>query len=170
MSNHNKDNNTDIIPIRHKYSGDILFNDKKADLSYANLRGADLRDANLRDANLEGANLRCADLEGANLRDANLRCANLEGANLRDANLRDGLKSTGVYHHISNIGSEEGTLELYQVEHSDGGAEQGKLDWFIKRGCFSGLKSEFLSAVEKTHGGNKHGIKYKKIIEVFCND
>lgn len=137
--NSNSENNTDIIVIRHRYSGGIIFKGEKA-----NLRGANLRDANLIRANLEGANLRGADLEG-------------------------GLKSTGIYHRISNIGSEGGTLELYQVKHI-GGAEQGKLDWFIKRGCFSGLKSEFLSAVEETHGGNKHGVKYKKIIEVFCND
>ena len=54
----------------------------RADLSDANLRGADLSGADLSDANLRGANLR-----GAYLSDANLRGANLRGAYLSDANL-----------------------------------------------------------------------------------
>ncbi|EAC3352413.1 pentapeptide repeat-containing protein [Listeria monocytogenes] len=63
-----------------------------ANLSYADLRRADLSGANLRGANLSYANLsyadlRRADLSGANLRRANLRGANLSGANLRGANL-----------------------------------------------------------------------------------
>ena len=60
-----------------------------ADLSGANLRGADLRDADLGGANLRGADLRDADLGGANLRDADLRDANFFNADLGDANLRD---------------------------------------------------------------------------------
>ena len=70
----------------------------RADLSDANLRGANLRgadlsradlsDANLSDANLRGADLSRADLSDANLRGANLRGANLSRADLSDANLR----------------------------------------------------------------------------------
>ncbi|MEN0109229.1 MAG: pentapeptide repeat-containing protein, partial [Planctomycetota bacterium] len=60
----------------------------QANLSEANLSGANLRGANLSEANLSGANLRWADLSGANLREANLRWADLHGANLREANLR----------------------------------------------------------------------------------
>ena len=65
----------------------------KADLSYANLRGADLISADLRGANLRGADLRGADLRGANLCNADisgadLRDACLSGANLRGADLR----------------------------------------------------------------------------------
>ncbi len=54
----------------------------KADLSWADLRGA-----NLREANLSGADLREANLIGANLREANLIGANLSGADLSGANL-----------------------------------------------------------------------------------
>ena len=43
---------------------------------------ADLRFADLRGANLRRADLRGADLQGANLRDADLRFADLRGANL----------------------------------------------------------------------------------------
>ena len=64
---------------------------KKAILDYdlrgANLSRADLSDANLRGANLRGANLSRADLSDANLRGANLRGANLSRADLSDANL-----------------------------------------------------------------------------------
>ena len=54
----------------------------EADLSGADLRGANLYGANLRGANLYGADLSEADLSGANLSGANLWCANLSGANL----------------------------------------------------------------------------------------
>ena len=59
----------------------------RADLSGANLFGADLSCANLRGANLSGADLSCANLFGANLSDADLRNADLRCANLRNADL-----------------------------------------------------------------------------------
>ena len=55
----------------------------------ANLEGAYLKGANLEGANLEGAYLKGANLEGAYLEGANLKCANLEGANLECAYLED---------------------------------------------------------------------------------
>jgi hypothetical protein len=54
----------------------------------ADLSGADLRRANLAVAKLAGADLRRADLSGADLRRANLAVAKLAGADLRRANLR----------------------------------------------------------------------------------
>ena len=69
----------------------------RADLSRANLSGADLyradlsradlSDANLSRANLYRADLSGADLSGANLSGANLYRADLSGADLSDANL-----------------------------------------------------------------------------------
>ena len=67
-----------------------------ADLSDANLRGANLRGADLSGADLRGAYLRNADLSGANLRGAYLRNADLSGANLRGANL-SGANLRGAY-------------------------------------------------------------------------
>ena len=58
-----------------------------ADLHGANLCGANMRDANLCDANLCGADLSLANLCGADLHGADLRGANLYGADLRGANL-----------------------------------------------------------------------------------
>ena len=60
----------------------------KADLSYRNLSGLDLRNVNLYRVNLRNANLRSADLRKANLRNANLRNAALRNANLRNADFR----------------------------------------------------------------------------------
>ena len=60
----------------------------KANLSYADLRDANLCGANLRYAYLRNANLCGANLGNANLRNADLRDANLCGANLGNANLR----------------------------------------------------------------------------------
>ena len=59
----------------------------RANLSGANLYGADLSRADLSGANLSGADLCRADLCGANLSGANLSGANLSGANLYGANL-----------------------------------------------------------------------------------
>ena len=70
--------------VRADLSGADLFG---ANLSGADLSGADLFGANLRDANLRGADLRRANLSGADLRRANLRGADLRGADLRRANL-----------------------------------------------------------------------------------
>ena len=72
-------------------------NGERANLSFSdlrgtNLRGADLRCADLRGADLRGTDLSCvdlrrADLGGTNLRGVNLSFADLRGANLRGANL-----------------------------------------------------------------------------------
>jgi hypothetical protein len=60
---------------------------KRADLTDANLWGANLTDATLTGANLEDAILRGADLRGAILSGASLRGADLSGAILSGANL-----------------------------------------------------------------------------------
>ena len=59
-----------------------------ANLSNADLFGADLRCANLRNADLFGANLRGANLSDANLRNADLCRADLRNADLSNADLR----------------------------------------------------------------------------------
>ena len=59
----------------------------RANLSYANLRGANLRNADLSYANLRGANLRNADLRNADLSYANLNSADLRNADLSGANM-----------------------------------------------------------------------------------
>ena len=62
-------------------------NGERADLSWADLYGADLSGAYLSEANLRGADLSMANLRGADLRGANLSMANISGTNLREAHL-----------------------------------------------------------------------------------
>lgn len=61
---------------------------EQADLSKANLIGADLEGARLKRANLQGADLTRAHLRGADFSDADLGGAVLQLADLREANLR----------------------------------------------------------------------------------
>ena len=61
----------------------------RADLSYKNLSGLDLRNAKLYKANLNNADLSSADLRKADLREADLRDADLNNADLRDADLNN---------------------------------------------------------------------------------
>ena len=74
----------------------------KANLSGADLRGANLYESNLRSANLSGANLRGADLYEANLSGAKLSWANLSGADLYEANL-SGAKLRGANLYEANL-------------------------------------------------------------------
>lgn len=61
---------------------------ERANLKWADLKGADLYEANLIEADLRGADLTRANLINADLRDTDLRGADLYEANLIDADLR----------------------------------------------------------------------------------
>lgn len=85
-----------------------------ADLRYANLSEADLSGADLSKANLSEADLRYADLSGADLNKANLRRADLSGANLDfsvfplwcgglDVNIDDRQATQLLYHLLRNV-------------------------------------------------------------------
>ncbi|MDZ8264462.1 pentapeptide repeat-containing protein [Nostoc sp. ChiQUE01b] len=81
---------------------DLSFTDMRG----ANLKGANLQQINLYQANLAGANLREANLAGAilsaaNLEGANLYLANLEGAILSAANLSEANLSGANLHRAS---------------------------------------------------------------------
>jgi uncharacterized protein YjbI with pentapeptide repeats len=76
----NGSNSFDRIKLSTTFAG--------ADLSGANLQGADLSDADLRGANLRDANLSSALMRKVNLTDANLWGADLHAADLREAILK----------------------------------------------------------------------------------
>lgn len=71
----------------HKMWLDGEAGGKRANLSNANLHGADLSYTNLRDANLSNTDLSNANLTRTDLCGANMVCANLSNANLLCANL-----------------------------------------------------------------------------------
>jgi hypothetical protein len=75
---------------------------RQADLSKANLIGADLENADLERANLQGSDLTRARLRGANFSDADLSKAVLHNADLRQANLR-GAKLDGTDLRFANL-------------------------------------------------------------------
>ncbi len=58
---------------------------------------------------------------------------------------------------LSAIGSRYGTTTFFRCV-------DGKVR--VTCGCFYGDLDEFLAKVEKTHGDNKHGKVYKKLIEL----
>lgn len=89
--------------------------------------------------------LRDADLNGATLYGANLARANLTRANLNGAH---GIVVLGP------LGSRRDML--YIVKHA--------ATLMVKAGCFWGTSAEFLAAVEKTHGTNRHAIAYRAAI------
>ena len=84
-----------VEELRHKgwlQGDDGLL--EKADLTEANLRGANLKKANLQgawltEANLQGAKLQWADLREAELIDAKFQGAQLQGADLRKAEMEE---------------------------------------------------------------------------------
>jgi len=137
------------IEIKSRFSGNVLFSFERKNNSIRITLEAALKAK----VNLYGANL-----YGADLRDANLYGADLRGAYLYGADDKK-IKCDGRFHHVINIGSECGILELYSC---------GADGWIVKRGCFTGSKDEFLAAVNKRHGENEHGKKYRAIIAALC--
>jgi uncharacterized protein YjbI with pentapeptide repeats len=117
---------------------------KCANLSKADLSGADFSWANLREADLSGANLSGADLRGADLSWANLREADLSGANLNRADLISANLNGAVglrYAQCSFDAHGENGRQLSGVVIA------GELRLFC--GCFSGTLSDLDAYIDK---------------------
>ena len=101
----------ELLAILEKHKKWLSSQDggERANLSEANLRGADLREANLSEANLRGADLRRANLSWADLRGADLRGANLDysvmffGCKDLDHHIDDKLAIQRLYHTLRNV-------------------------------------------------------------------
>ena len=105
---------------------------KRANLSGADLSGADLRSADLSGANLSGADLRRADLSGANLSGADLRRADLSGANLSGANLSGAKELLSAINFID--AHFERVVDGYIVFKTFGGMYASPESWKIEAG------------------------------------
>ncbi|XOG12816.1 pentapeptide repeat-containing protein [Listeria monocytogenes] len=139
---------------------------ERANLSYADLRRADLSGANLsyadlRRADLSGANLRRADLSGANLRRANLRGANLSGANLRGANLSGAnLSGANLSYADLNWINWRDVVSLTVIAVQINTTRKNNQITYIKEleiwttGCFQGTLEELKDSIEQTHASN----------------
>jgi uncharacterized protein YjbI with pentapeptide repeats len=96
--------------------------DIRANLSGADLLGADLRAANLSGADLLGADLHMAGLSGLNLSNANLSNANLSNANLSEANLSNA--------NLSMATLDNANLSNANLSRADLRAIVSAADWF----------------------------------------
>ena len=92
---------------------------ERADLSNANLRGADLSNADLSNANLRGADLSDANLRGADLRGADLSNANLRGADLSDADLSNAYLSDANLSNAYLYNADLSNAYLYNADLSN---------------------------------------------------
>lgn len=107
--------------------GGIRANLIRANLSYVDLRDADLRDANLSRANLSCVDLRDANLSRADLSGAYLSCASLKGTNLSGAK---GVLSATDYMQYKFGRTNDG----YIVYKTFGGSYTASGKWEIKPG------------------------------------
>ena len=122
--------NDDLKEILRKHVLWVMEDPKgeRADLSGANLEGANLYKAILIGANLTGANLREAYLEGANLYEADLYEADLREANLYEADLSRA-NLTGA--------------NLYEAYLREANLREANIDWPLvcpEKGSFIGYK------------------------------
>ncbi|WP_143025340.1 pentapeptide repeat-containing protein [Micromonospora sp. WMMB235] len=116
-------------PVRDSGDVDLSYTDLRganlshgrfsdADLSGANLAGSNLFLTNLNDAELKGADLRGAWIRNANLVDSDLSDANLAGADLGDTNLRyawiNGANFAGA--NLTNARVSRGQLRCASVD------------------------------------------------------
>ncbi|EAD7267644.1 hypothetical protein ABZ19_10390 [Listeria monocytogenes] len=102
----------------------------------ADLSGADLNGANLNGADLNGANLNGADLSYANLRRADLSYANLNWINWRDV---VGLTVIAVQINTTRKNNQITYIKELEI-------------WTT--GCFQGTLEELKDSIEQTHASN----------------
>jgi len=129
-----------------------------ADLSDANLSGANLSEADLRWANLSEANLSEADLRGADLSEADLYAAdfsraNLRGADLSEADLRGADLSEADLSEANLRGADLSEADLRRANLSGAnlsGANLSEAD--LRRANITGAKGIYLLPVQDPRG------------------
>ena len=125
----------------------------RADLSYKNLSGLNLRNANLHEAKLSSANLRDADFREANLSNADLRNANLREANLFRANLKDA-NLFGVNLKNANIINAE-ISENTKIDYPIACPETGSFIGYKKAGCEKIVKLQICEDAKRSSATTK---------------
>ena len=49
-------------------------------------------------------------------------------------------------------------------------ANNGKISPFKTSGSHRGFRQDDLDAVEKRHGDNRHGVRYRELVDLFCGE
>lgn len=144
------------------YAGLRGVNLRDAFLEYANLKGADLRGANLSRADFKGADLNGADLREADLKYADLRRAKLKYANLNDADL-----------HLAKLGRAElqDVQRPWLVYTGSIGSRHSETLYFadydnVQCGCWNdykgGMLTEFRERIDEIYSVNDKNKKHQK--------
>jgi uncharacterized protein YjbI with pentapeptide repeats len=143
---------------------------RSVDLRSTDLRSVDLSGADLRDANLSGADLRYANLSGADLRDANLSGADLGGANLRYANLSGAdLRDANLRSvDLSGASTDDIFFQISRIGSTNRMTTWNATKDIIWCGCFKGTMQEWIEKIQKTYEvGNKHRDAYLAAVLYF---
>ena len=164
----------DVIEIKHRFTGEVLFTGEagmslrdtleKATAKRADLRRADLRGADLRRADLQGADLQGADLQGADLRRADLQGADLQGADLQGAYLQ-GADLQGADLQGADLQGAKGADYAIAVTRI---LPEGELIGWKK--CRNGVlvKMQIPAAAKRSHAfGRKCRAEYVQVLEVI---
>ncbi|MBC1807646.1 pentapeptide repeat-containing protein [Listeria sp. FSL L7-0993] len=187
--------NQDELNIILENHGKWLRNEGggRANLRYTDLSYADLRGANLSNANLGNANLRYTDLSYANLSNADLRGADLGNVDLRSADL-----SNADLSYTNLRGADLGNVDLSYTNLR--GADLNWVNWqdvtgltvigvqvdtsrrnnqitYVKEldiwttGCFQGTLDELKASVEQTHKDNEQlRNRYYRVIDFILTE
>lgn len=109
------------MQVLNRFTGKVIYETEKENLSNADLSNADLRGVDLRGANLYGANLCGADL----------RWADLSEAKYKDSIIHK-------YFTITRIGTRLDSLQVYILES----------EVILKTGCFIGSPEELTGQLQ----------------------
>jgi len=121
--------------------------DSRANLSRANLSGADLEEANLYRADLVGANLEGADLSEANLVGADLRCF----GNMKEIRtMQIDTYQIGFTKDYLQIGCKNFTIKEWEnfTDEEIANMDKGALEWWTK------WKDFIFKAIELSFGAD----------------
>lgn len=99
----------------------------RADLSFTDLRYADLRDRRLAGADIRCADLRYANLDNADLRNARLLLSDLSGANLKNADLRHAFLSGAILEEADLYGADMRGIKALHADMSGAKLVNAKL-------------------------------------------
>ncbi len=107
------------IAAHHRWIASNENEGRRANLSFTDLGGADLKNQNLARAILRGSNLKDADISHSRLNDADLENADLSGANLKKAHLLGACLRDSIIQNAYFLGTEFAGADMSGSRLSD---------------------------------------------------